>query len=208
MMASGLQPQGSAGTSRLPLTSSRPGLWTTSTSETAAQICVLDMDIASRAPVCKYQQTEVCTCVNMSYFIILLWVLYLNIFYCTQGVFVRIFKSTSSPYFEGWLVLGPDYLYLTPQSSADVTQSGVESTVMSPWSLCPPSWKTASVELPRSVTGTYSLVGSSAPCVELWPPEQLCTSVGSVYIHLCCSSLCFLFFYDTKSIKQVSNHQN
>lgn len=49
----GLQPQGSAGSSRLPLTSSRLGLWITSTLEMAAQICALDTDAANRAPVCK-----------------------------------------------------------------------------------------------------------------------------------------------------------
>lgn len=49
-----LQLHGSAGSSRLPLTSSRPGPWTTCTSAMAALICALDTAAASRAPVCEY----------------------------------------------------------------------------------------------------------------------------------------------------------
>ncbi|KAG5845891.1 hypothetical protein ANANG_G00143990 [Anguilla anguilla] len=46
---------GSAGSSRLPLTSSRPGPWTTCTSETAAQTCARDTAAASRTPVSVMQ---------------------------------------------------------------------------------------------------------------------------------------------------------
>lgn len=52
--SSGLQQHDSAGSNRLPLTSSRPGLWTTSTLEMAVLKCALAMVDASKIPVCEW----------------------------------------------------------------------------------------------------------------------------------------------------------
>lgn len=99
-MLLGLQPQGSDGTSRLPLTSSRPGLWTTSTLEMAAQICALDMGAANKAPACKCQQQKVfCLKAELVYRIIFGLLLFTH--NCIEGVFVAMFNSSGSLYFEG-----------------------------------------------------------------------------------------------------------